>query len=430
MSELNLIWRKYGLKDNPYFIAPLTVSGEKVPIEIFTGRSEEINKLIKLISSGNERFFVVGNAGVGKTSLVNYVRSKAQEGRFFSPSNEIELNYAMSGQEFLVSTLNNIYQEVKIRNIQLSDEIQNDLERIHSLTKIMGKETDELTSLNFERLKELFKTLVKEIVHPRYKGIILHYDNLDNIKDVENIPKMFGEIRDILLTDNVTFIFVGNSFLPQDIGYNQRVRQIFYYPPINIFELDLKEIKEILEKRIKYLALSPNSLPDIPHTEEALKTLFNLYNGNIRHILRSLSTCVQDLADTNNPVEINNSLLKSILVEKAKKDYLDGLTKVEKDILIKMLEHGKAITPTEISKITKKKLTNVSAVYLPKLRVKTAVEITGKEGRNVYYEVRPEVKWLLLEEKKETIKTELKKKEYIESKAKTFIEKKLIDFLP
>jgi hypothetical protein len=48
MSEPNIIWRKYGLKDNPYFISPLTVLSEKVPINVFTGREEETQKLIKL----------------------------------------------------------------------------------------------------------------------------------------------------------------------------------------------------------------------------------------------------------------------------------------------------------------------------------------------------------------------------------------------
>jgi Cdc6-like AAA superfamily ATPase len=376
-----------------------------------------------IISSGSERIFVVGDSGVGKTSFVNFVRTKAREGKFFSPCNEIEINKVMSGQEFLISTLINIYQEVKEKSLLLSEDMIKDLGQIHSLTRIVGKETNELSIINFERLKELFKKVVKEIVHPRYKGMILHYDNLDNIEDIENIPKMFGEIRDILLIDDVTFIFVGNSFLPEDIGYNQRVRQIFHYPPIEISELDLKDIKEILEKRIKYLASNSESPPDIPHTEEALKILFDLYKGNIRHILKSLSACVYDLADTNNPIEITNSLLINILVDKVKKDYIDGLTEVEKSILVKMLEFGKPITPTEISKITKKKLTNISALYLPKLRRKTAIEIIGKEGRNIYYEVRPEIRWLLLEKMKEKEpKTETK------TQIKNFIEKKLTEF--
>ncbi|MBI4981310.1 AAA family ATPase [Candidatus Woesearchaeota archaeon] len=418
MSEFNIVWRKYNLRDNPYFIDPLTISNDKVPITVFTGRDSETKKLISLINSGSERILIIGNAGVGKTSFVNYVRARAREGRFFSPSSEIELNYVMAGQEFLVSTLSSLYREIKLQNLLLSEETMLELEQIYSLTRFLDKKNSELQSLNFGRLKELFKRTVKEIVHPRHKGIIIHYDNIDNIEETEEIPKMFGEIRDVLLTDNVTFIFVGNTFLPDDIGYQQRVRQIFYFPPIEITELGFQEIKEILNRRIEHLSISEN--PEIPHTEEALKILFELYSGNIRHILRSLSACVLYLAPSNNPTKIDEYLLKEILVKKVKEDYLNGLTAAEKDVLVKMLKYGGEITPTELSKITHKAVQNISSFYLARLKRKTAVEAVRKEGRNIYYSVRPEIKWWLLE-------TEHKEKR--ENKVTEIIDKKLTGFM-
>ena len=121
------------------------------------------------------------------------------------------------------------------------------------------------------------------------------------------------------------------------------------------------------------------------------------------------------------PVQINESLLKKILSKKVKSDYLEDLTTVEKGILLKMLEYGKPITPTEISKITKKKLTNISALYLPKLRRKTAIEIIGREGRNIYYEVRPEIRWLLLEEKNVLESNDMQIKDFIEKKLTEYV---------
>ncbi len=419
MSELNIIWRKYNLKDNPYFIKPLQIGNENTSISLlFIGREQETNKLINLISSGNERIMIVGDAGVGKTSFVNYVRSKAIEGLFFSPSTEIEINYAMSCQEFLVATLNSIYREIQSKNIILSEKTMQDLESIYNLAKITTN--DSIERLSFERLSELFKRTIKEVVYPRFKGIILHYDNLDNIENVEEIASLFGEIRDILLTDKVTSIFVGNKFLPDYIGYKQRVRQIFYFPPIEIKELTYDDIKKIIDERIKYLILKENTTVEAPHTEEALKILFQLYSGNLRNILKSLSACVIEFGKSNNPIIINEAVLRKTLVEKVKRDFLTDLTQVEKEILFKMLDYDKQITPTEVAKLTKKTVQNISSKYLLKLRQKTAVEIIGKEGRNVYYQVRPEIRWIKLQKEENSNKNK-EVEEFINQKLTNYI---------
>ena len=93
MSELNLVWRRYGLKDNPYTLRPITIGQENLPLSSFVGRTDEVNELSSLFSLGSGSILVIGDSGVGKTSLVNFVRSKAINGQFFSTRNEIELNY-------------------------------------------------------------------------------------------------------------------------------------------------------------------------------------------------------------------------------------------------------------------------------------------------------------------------------------------------
>ncbi len=417
MSELNIVWRKYNLKDDPYFIRPLEIENERTAISLlFIGREKEKEDILNKMSSGRGSILVVGDAGVGKTSFVNYIRSKSREGQFFSPSTEIEINYAMSCQEFLVATLNAIYREAKTLNIFLSSEITEDLENIYDLSKITTN--DAIDRLSYERLKELFLRTVREVVHPRHKGIILHYDNLDNIEDTDEIPLMFGEIRDLLIADNVITIFVGNKFLPDYIGYKRRIRDAIHFPPIEIKGFTLDDTKQILKQRIDYLTMDNRIKPETPHTEEAINILFYLYDGNLRSILRSLSKCVLEHGKSNNPLVIDENTLRKTLVENVKKDYLNDLTTVEKKVLLKMLEYNNPITPTELSKMTKIRLQNISSKYLLKLRQKTAIEIVGKEGRNVYYQIRPEIKWLRLED--------VKKEE--SNKAKEFMDKKLTDY--
>ncbi|MEK6889452.1 MAG: AAA family ATPase [Nanoarchaeota archaeon] len=423
MSLFNITWRKYGLRDNPYFLHPLAIQ-ENMPFSSFIGRKDEIERLIGMINMGVGRFLIVGDAGVGKTTLLNYVRSKASEGRFFTPQEEIELNCSMSGQQFIIETLSTVYREINRQNIILSQNSMTSLENLNSLSKLSGGNIDEdvFEKMSYERLKTLFKSVMSEIAHPRFKGIILHYDNLDNIKNRDEIKYLMGQIRDLFLIPNVIFFFVGGKFLPEDIGYERRVRQTFHMPPLEVPELSFEDAKKILEERINFLRLNEEINPQKPHTDEALKILFNLHSGNLRDTLNSLYACVMELGKSNIPIQLDEVIMRRILTEKVEKEFLSGLTQVERELLQIMLDYKRPITPTELSKLSKKANTNVTSKYLPKLKEKSAIEFIGKDGRNTYYKVAPEIMWLKLKKDDNKYIEEKKDKEIKE------IESKLSDF--
>src|SRR3989344_7196088 len=178
MSELNLTWRRYGLKDDPYTLRPITIGQENLPLSSFVGRNDEITELISLFSLGSGSILVIGDSGVGKTSLVNFVRSKAINGFFFSTRNEIELNYAMSGQEFIITTLNAIHRELEFlklngREIILSEETNSYLKKIQDIS-ITPNESQPFVSMDFNKLKNLFSKVMEELINPRFKGVIIH----------------------------------------------------------------------------------------------------------------------------------------------------------------------------------------------------------------------------------------------------------------
>src|SRR3989338_8323018 len=411
MSEPTLVWRRYGLKDNPYTLRPITIGQENLPLSSFVGRTDEVNELISLLSLGSGSILVIGDSGVGKTSLVNFVRSKAIKGRFFSTRNEIELNYSMSGQEFIITTLSAICRELEFlksdgREIILSEETISYLKKIQEISIEISKEQNKsIVAMDYNKLKDLFLKVMDELINPRFKGAIIHYDNIDNVENFELLSSMFGEIRDLLLAPKVIFIFVGNEFLPHYVSNRRRVRDVFRFPPLEVTQLKLNEIKDILQKRVEYLRCDDSIDVITPHTDEVLDTLFEIHTGNLRGMLNSLSTAVVGTAYSNEPIKIDNTILKEKLLQKLNKSYLSGLTAAEKEILKKILESKLSrFTPTDVSQITKKGLTNLSSKYLPKLRLKTAIELIGKEGRNVYYRLAPEVLWWNLEKIKEVKK--------------------------
>lgn len=425
MSGYNLKWRKYGLHGNPYFISPLSIDKGIIPISKFVGRNQERKELKNVISMGGEiRFMLTGDAGVGKTSLLNFIRAEAADDGFFTPIREIEINKPMSGNEFIILTLSAIHEEIQRLNININEDIMHTLDAIYELTQYgeLSNDVAKISQLNKHKLVGLFNKVIEELV-PKFKGIIIHYDNWDNIQDVEAIQDLIGDVRDFLSNKNVIFFFVGNQFFPSIIAERKRVAQIFLPGALEVPALSLNDIKKILDERIDALKIGENITLTVPHTEEAIETLYKLHGGNIREILNSLLSCVISLESSNTPIQITDNLLRDILSSKAKK-ITDKLTKVEKEFLMKMLNHD-FITPTELADITGKSIQNVSSKYLPKLVLSGAVRLKAVEGRNRIYEPTPEMGWLKLERKEiEKAKAKIKQEE----KIKETLNRSLKDF--
>ena len=121
-----------------------------------------------------------------------------------------------------------------------------------------------------------------------------------------------------------------------------------------------------------------------------MRILYDLYNGNIRDILNSLSSSV----DENIAIESSVVKTKEILIEKAKRMFIDKISPTE----LKLLNHivyASPITNTELSKKFGKPPQNISK-YLKKLQNVKAIKIHSVEGRQIFYKASPEAMWLKL----------------------------------
>ena len=170
MSDYNVLWHRYGLKGNPYFVNPLSNIGD-LPLTLFIGRQEERRKLGNIIRLGEARCVVVGEPGVGKTTLVNFVRQEASKSQFFTPSREIEINRPIDGNEFIILTLGAIHDEIKLRNVQIEQELMQKLDALYELTQYgeLTPEIANLSQLNRGKLMELFREVVAKIVHQNHQ---------------------------------------------------------------------------------------------------------------------------------------------------------------------------------------------------------------------------------------------------------------------
>jgi len=425
MVELNFepIFPKYGLKSNPYFIEALLVEGGTIPIETLVGREKEKQELHRLISlGGGQRIMVVGEAGVGKTSLVNYIRAKAKKASYFSPNNEIGIMDNWKVNDVIINTLQAVYLELKNQDIKITDpKLLLALEDLFELSRIvqdMDVDTEALMIINTQSLMEIFRKIVNELTNRGYRAIIIHYNNLDNIDDKEYLIRLLNNLRDFFNNTHSIFIFIGDETLPSVINVKSRLRQIFT-TPIKVPILDYEEVKNVIDIRLNELRLSEANTVIRPHSEDSLKLLYDLYQGNIRDILNSLSSSVNE----KNVVTLSAVMTKQVLKEKATSLFIEKMSPTELKVLLYVLENG-SVNNKEIAENLKKLPQNISS-YIYKLRDELkAIKVDKVEGTKIYYKPTTEAIWL----KFKITEQELIREKNNQNKRLIELQKRVIDY--
>jgi len=410
------IWELYGLRSNPFSTSPILVKGGNLPLECFIGRQEQIKQLGKILGSrGGSRSLVFGDVGVGKTSFVNVVRHYAIDKGYFSPFKEIATQSDWTSDEFILNTLAGIYATLQVlKNRPISRDTYSRLEALLDVgfsdtnlnLEILGfgggiaKDRKMATSITSFALTNFFAHVCQEIIEETNHEIIIHYNNLELLSE-KNIKNLFENLRDFFQTDGIHFVFVGNLTIKGYFHSIPRFSSIMTDTPTNIETFTLDEIKEIIRKRFETMKIEGLEYV-VPFTEDCLKILFDLWGGNIRHILNSLSTAVYELTEEK-PVIIDENVLARTLKSVLDKRYYSRITPRAKDVLMEIVKR-KEITNKALSDKLEIPRSNISG-YLKDLEQAGCIHLRRKTGKDKFWSADPSIKWALLKEKKDVQKS-------------------------
>jgi len=408
-DSLKDVWELYGVKENPFSIAPILVIGGSIPINSFVGRGEHIKRLSRIIGSkGGSRTFVYGDIGIGKTSFVNVIRSSAFEKGFFTHFKEITTQDKWSPDEFILNTLSAIYSTLKLRKDKpLSESLYKRLESLFGIgnktinagVSIAGfggnygeeLNTDRLTSFS---LQDFFREIVEEINNKTGKEVIIHYNNLELVSE-KKIRYLFDNLRDFFQTNGVHFIFIGNLTAFSILQSVPRFSSILSDTPFHIEILKFEEVKELLKKRFESLRISKDYNIIYPYTEDCLLTIYDLMGGNIREILNSLSTAVFHITNES-PVVLDKNKLAKVLKDILEKRYLSSLTPAMRKVLNEVIRHDE-ITNKALSDKIKIPRSNISN-YIKDLENAGCVYLRRKNGKDKFWKADSKIRWSLLKE--------------------------------
>ena len=411
------IWELYGLRSNPFSTSPLSVKGGIIPIDTFYGRASEIQTIKSLLrSSGGNRIIISGEAGVGKTSFVNFIRWQAMKNKYFTHFREISVQPEWTANDFILNTLSSFYSSINLLGLEqkLDKQFRERLKGIFSQASYsdsysaniagfgggIGRSKSTGTqNITYDFLAETFQIFTEQIITKLdFNQIIVHYNNLEIYEEDDEMKfkKIFNKIRDFLQTPNVHFIFIGDLNISAIIQSIPRVSQIFSSTPIILETFSKKDIKTIINERIRFLKI-PELKQTFPCDDSVIDILHSLYNGNIRNIFNSLSIAVSVVVKQY-PIKLGKDDIVEILNNMAEKNFAKKLTDSEKKVLIKMLKKNE-ITNMEISKELSMKPQNVSK-YINRLKELGCVTLKRIDGTQKFYTVNHSVKWLLLKPSK------------------------------
>ncbi len=416
------IWEAYGFKENPFNTRPLSLYGETLlSIEkAFIGRknTEESDLLLRLLGSpGGNRIVIEGEIGVGKTTFINYHRhfwehKVKKEQKLFTSYGEIPIYYNWQPKDFLLNILSHLVHKMvltfgleKIILEPLFEELLI-LDKVYQQSsyqiegQILGigggygkNKSITIPSITEARLQFYLQETIHAICQKGYRGIILHFDNLEILQSgrIEECQQIFQNLRDTFQIPEVYFIFIGpTGFFRKVISPLERVRSIFFGWPIYVPPLTKEETLEAIHRRYELLAMKQLCWVK-PVEDDCISFLYDLYEGKIRFVMDALQSIL-----TRFPRSIGKILkledVQNLLLGFMEEKILKVLTTREIEVLLEGTSLG-TFTNLQLTQHLDLKKSNV-AKYLQKFQELGFVKIVKKEGRNIFYEVSEDIKIL------------------------------------
>lgn len=374
MAEINA-------KESPFY------PGKPVPIEYFIARISEIERLersIKQTLSGrNENIFIMGERGIGKSSLAGFIRYIAEKQYDFIGTHCF-LGGVKDLNEMIRLIFQRLFQEVKEKTI--FEKLKNIFgDYIKEVTLFgMGVEFTQDPSKLRTILDNFLPTIrkINETIKDNKKGIILILDDLNGISKVPEFANFLKSFVDELATSRnplpLMIIFVGIPEIKENmIRCQSSVARIFNIT--DLLPMDKSESRKFFLNNFNKVGISVS--------EDALSYMVN-FSGGFPMLMHELGDAIFWL-DKDNHIDIDDAI--GGLIEAANiigKKYLDPQvyqvlkSETYSSILIKIgkLTLGKRFQRKNILENASKKESKTFDNFLFKLKTLGIINKTENRG--------------------------------------------------
>jgi len=314
------IWHVLNLRSTPFFQDALeTGTGVRYPLSLFVGRRREARTILSEIGGSlHSRTAVQGAPGVGKTTLVNYIKAELTADAYIADANPISVVSAVTAEHLLLSILTSVHDALAAR-----DETLAHLDPMRKVRQLLDIERSRTFNINLgfaqlgtagagtgqqrhtgpgalivqpqRLLRDLRDIAVNRLQTP---GVLIHLNNLENASEADHdrAAQVIRDLRDTgLMYEGFHFLLVGtDEAIRTVVAAQEQLRSVFYNSG-SLTPLTASELDELLVARYEHLRLDPDR-PWIPPVEtEAVHDLYDLFRGNLRGTLHALNQAAKEL---------------------------------------------------------------------------------------------------------------------------------------
>jgi hypothetical protein len=398
------LWEQFGLRGTPFFQDELRPSDEDgYPITLFVGRSEELRRITRrVVSDRSSRTIVQGEAGFGKTSFVNRLKSDLGAAGIITHEHPIRITSDTTRSTFVADVLRTL---VRIRLAAIPEVQDRFWKRIVRLLEGEEMTGGSLAAFGvgagvtrgyiapqapgdslFEHLGEALRRVFAEFG----TSVLLHVNNLENLsrEGARDTAFLLRDLRDYLLLPGAHWVFVGATGVEDSVfRVHPQVGGIFPEAE-TLAPLEPGEIEELLARRYEHLSLKPPARMVPPVEPGEASRLYSLYQGDLRNFLRLLG----DAAERGLGLRGLEPMTAEEVLRHAAPGYERSLRRRigEGDFahLAKLLAASGSAVPefrvTDVSGILKLAQPSASALMERLLRG-AAIRLSHARGRSVYY---------------------------------------------
>ena len=308
-TPLPNLWHVYNLRESPYFQATLGGDPDRYPLSLFVGRRAEAKRLLETIgSSGSSRQAVGGAPGVGKTTLVQLVKSDALRAGYWATDRLVPFYPEDTTEAVLGRLLSGLYEAILTARPTAAGnaamEAAQQLVRVSRLESggvslsLLGvgggfsRGTSAVTPAGAMLLDgpRIIRDLLALAKSGGARGVVLHLNNLENLseRDAKHAAEMLRSLRDtVLLQEGLHIVLAGSAdAVATVVGTHAQVRHVFS-TPVALEPLAIREVQSLLAARYHHLALgAKKAVP--PVGTRAVAELYPLFRGDLRALFKVL----------------------------------------------------------------------------------------------------------------------------------------------
>ena len=285
------------------------------PLRLFVGRQRERQLLLTTIgSSVSSRQAVAGRPGIGKTTLVQTVKSDAQAAGYWSSDEIIPISAEGVGEQLLGQLLSGVYDAVLASHPTAKG---SEVEAAQQLVRTIRLRGTPAGALLLDGPRVL-RGLLAYAMAQGARGIVLHLNNLENLSEADTVrgADLLRGIRDqALLHDGLHLIVVGTTDAVRTVVQSHTQIRSVFSNPLMLQPLELDEVQTLLAHRYEVLQLDQARPWRSPVENSVVQRLYELFRGDLRGMLKALEDGITALLGlTSAGVEVAPVGLEDLLL--------------------------------------------------------------------------------------------------------------------